>query len=109
MADLIRESINDGGPRPITPYYNDVAASVQRPGTRRRSVNAPRRRSETDDFMADVLQRAGGCCDDTEHPQQQNVTVTAASATGAAASIGPSATAARAAARPEPVGCRPSS
>ena len=29
MADLIRESINDAGPRPITPYYNDVSTSVQ--------------------------------------------------------------------------------
>ena len=30
MADLIRESINDAGPRPITPYYGDVSTSVQR-------------------------------------------------------------------------------
>ena len=26
---LIRESINEAGPRPITPYYNDVSTSVQ--------------------------------------------------------------------------------
>ena len=26
MADLIRESIDDAGPRPITPYYSDVSA-----------------------------------------------------------------------------------
>ena len=30
MADLIRESIADAGPRPITPYYGDVSTSVQR-------------------------------------------------------------------------------
>ena len=30
MADLIRESINDAGPRPVTPYYGDVSVSVQR-------------------------------------------------------------------------------
>ena len=30
MADLIRESINDAAPRPITPYYGDVSAAVQR-------------------------------------------------------------------------------
>ncbi|MFC3381894.1 extracellular solute-binding protein [Couchioplanes azureus] len=30
MADLMRESINDAGPRPITPYYGDVSAAVQR-------------------------------------------------------------------------------
>ena len=29
MADLIRHSIDDAGPRPITPYYNDVSTSVQ--------------------------------------------------------------------------------
>ena len=30
MADLIRDSINEAGPRPITPYYGDVSTSVQR-------------------------------------------------------------------------------
>src|SRR5262249_10862581 len=29
MATLIRQSINEAGPRPITPYYNDVSTSVQ--------------------------------------------------------------------------------
>lgn len=30
MASLIRESINAAGPRPITPYYTDVSAAIQR-------------------------------------------------------------------------------
>jgi len=30
MADLMRESINDAGPRPITPYYGDISSAVQR-------------------------------------------------------------------------------
>jgi multiple sugar transport system substrate-binding protein len=30
MADLIRSSINDGAPRPQTPYYTDVSAAVVR-------------------------------------------------------------------------------
>ena len=30
MADLIRESINDAAPRPVTPYYGDVTAAIQR-------------------------------------------------------------------------------
>jgi multiple sugar transport system substrate-binding protein len=30
MADLIRESINSAGPRPVTPYYGDVSAAIQR-------------------------------------------------------------------------------
>ena len=47
MADLIRESINDAGPRPITPYYGDVSTSVQRtwhpptPSGRRRRPRRP--------------------------------------------------------------------
>jgi multiple sugar transport system substrate-binding protein len=56
MADLIRDSINDGGPRPITPYYNDVSTSVQitwHPGT---NVHAPATPDETATFMGDVLQ-----------------------------------------------------
>lgn len=30
MADLMRESINEAGPRPITPYYGDISSAVQR-------------------------------------------------------------------------------
>jgi multiple sugar transport system substrate-binding protein len=56
MWELIRDSINDGGPRPITPYYNDVSSSVQitwHPGT---DVHAPQTPDETATFMGDVLQ-----------------------------------------------------
>jgi multiple sugar transport system substrate-binding protein len=56
MAALIRESINDAGPRPVTPYYNDVSTSVQitwHPATK---VEAPATPEETATFMADVLQ-----------------------------------------------------
>ena len=56
MADLIRQSINDAGPRPITPYYNDVSTSVQitwHPGD---DVHAPQTPKETSSFMTDVLQ-----------------------------------------------------
>lgn len=56
MADLIRTSINEAGPRPITPYYNDVSTSVQvtwHPPTR---VHAPQTPAETATFMRDVLQ-----------------------------------------------------
>ncbi len=47
MADLIRESIDDAGPRPITPYYGDVSTSVQRtwhPPDGRAARRRPRRR-----------------------------------------------------------------
>jgi len=56
MADLIRESINDAGPRPITPYYGDVSTSVQRNWHPAESVQAPETPEETDTYMAEVLQ-----------------------------------------------------
>jgi multiple sugar transport system substrate-binding protein len=56
MADLIRTSINDAGPRPITPYYNDVSTSVQRTWHPATSVQAPQTPEETASFMTDVLQ-----------------------------------------------------
>jgi multiple sugar transport system substrate-binding protein len=30
MAQLMRDSINAAGPRPVTPYYGDVSAAIQR-------------------------------------------------------------------------------
>lgn len=53
-ADLIRESIGDGGPRPPTPFYTDISGAIQQTWHPPASVNAetPER---TDQFMADVL------------------------------------------------------
>jgi len=56
MADLIRESINDAGARPITPYYGDVSVSVQRTWHPSESVDEPGTPEETDDYMEQVLQ-----------------------------------------------------
>jgi multiple sugar transport system substrate-binding protein len=56
MADLIRDSINDAGPRPITPYYGDVSVSVQRTWHPPEGVHDPRTPEETDSYMGDVLQ-----------------------------------------------------
>ncbi len=54
-ADLIRQSIDEAGPRPITPYYVDVAGSIintwHPPGAV--NENTP---AVTDAFMSDVLQ-----------------------------------------------------
>jgi multiple sugar transport system substrate-binding protein len=55
MADLIRQSINDAGPRPITPYYNDVSTSVQITWHPPENVRAPQTPKETQKFMSDVL------------------------------------------------------
>jgi multiple sugar transport system substrate-binding protein len=56
MADLIRDSINDAAPRPITPYYGDVSTSVQRTWHPASSVSAPQTPEETDEYMGEVLQ-----------------------------------------------------
>ena len=55
MADLIRDSINGAGPRPVTPYYGDVSVSVQRTWHPSESVDAPGTPEETDDYMEQVL------------------------------------------------------
>jgi multiple sugar transport system substrate-binding protein len=39
MAGLMRDSINAGGPRPVTPYYGDVSSSIQRTWHPPASVN----------------------------------------------------------------------
>ncbi len=53
-ADLIRESIAEGGPRPLSPFYVDVAGAITQSWHPPASVTAetPER---TDQFMADVL------------------------------------------------------
>lgn len=53
-ADLIRESIGEAGPRPLTPFYVDVAGSVIQTWHPPAAVNAETPK-ETDTFMADVL------------------------------------------------------
>ena len=56
MASLIRDSIDEAGPRPVTPYYNDVSTSVQRVWHPATEVRAPQTPEETATFMTDVLQ-----------------------------------------------------
>ncbi|KHD75397.1 ABC transporter substrate-binding protein [Actinoplanes utahensis] len=56
MADVIRQSINDAGPRPITPYYNDVSTSVQITWHPSADVRVPESPDESAVFMSDVLQ-----------------------------------------------------
>ena len=55
MADLIRDSIDEAAPRPITPYYGDVSTSVQRTWHPANSVRAPETPEETDQYMGEVL------------------------------------------------------
>ncbi|MGV1009303.1 MAG: extracellular solute-binding protein [Dermatophilaceae bacterium] len=56
MASLIRDSINDAAPRPLTPYYNDVSTSVQITWHPATNVRAPDTPKESQSFMTQVLQ-----------------------------------------------------
>ncbi|MGD9622839.1 MAG: extracellular solute-binding protein [Mycolicibacterium sp.] len=53
-ADLIRESIAEGGPRPLTPFYTDISGAIQLSWHPPSSVTE-QTPVETDEFMADVL------------------------------------------------------
>jgi multiple sugar transport system substrate-binding protein len=54
-ADLIRQSINDATPRPLTPYYTDVSTAIQRVWHPPASVQPNSTPKESADFIADVL------------------------------------------------------
>ena len=55
MADDIRQSINDGAPRPKTPYYTDVSTAVQRTFHPPASVDPARTPERAARFIVDVL------------------------------------------------------
>ena len=55
MADLIRDSINDSGPRPKSPYYTDVSSSVQRSFHPETTVNPNRTPPLSARLIVDVL------------------------------------------------------
>jgi multiple sugar transport system substrate-binding protein len=55
MADLMRESINDAGPRPITPYYGDISAAIQRTWHPPAGVNPDTTPKQAAQLIDDVL------------------------------------------------------
>jgi multiple sugar transport system substrate-binding protein len=55
MADELRASINEGAPRPKTPYYTDVSTAVQRTFHPPASVDPARTPGEAARFIVDVL------------------------------------------------------
>ena len=55
MADLIRESIAEGAPRPQTPYYTDVSAAVTRAFHPPSSVDPGRTPQAAGKLITDVL------------------------------------------------------
>jgi multiple sugar transport system substrate-binding protein len=55
MAALMRESINSAGPRPVTPYYADVSAAIQRTWHPQASLDPNRVPRSSAKLIADVL------------------------------------------------------
>jgi multiple sugar transport system substrate-binding protein len=55
MADLVRESIADAAPRPLTPYYPDVSAAVVRAFHPPAAVDPEETPAEADRLVRDVL------------------------------------------------------
>jgi multiple sugar transport system substrate-binding protein len=55
MAGLMRDSINAAGPRPVTPYYGDVSAAVQRDWHPQSSVNPNNAPAATSKLISNVL------------------------------------------------------
>ena len=55
MADLVRDSINDSEPRPQTPYYTDVSASVVRTFHPQAAVQPDRTPAQAARLIVDVL------------------------------------------------------
>lgn len=55
MADLLRQSVAEAAPRPITPYYPDITGAIQRTWHPPTAVTSQTPR-EAADFIRDVLQ-----------------------------------------------------
>jgi multiple sugar transport system substrate-binding protein len=55
MAALIRDSINSAAPRPVTPYYSDISASIQSTWHPPVSVNPSKTPRTTEKFIPEVL------------------------------------------------------
>ena len=59
FADLLRESLLDGAPRPQHPAYNDISLAVQRSVHPPRSINPARTASSLAAKIRDVLESGG--------------------------------------------------
>jgi multiple sugar transport system substrate-binding protein len=55
MADLIRESIDDATPRPVTPFYTDISSAIQRTWHAPASVDPESTPGDADDLIVGVL------------------------------------------------------
>jgi multiple sugar transport system substrate-binding protein len=55
MASLMRESINEAGPRPVTPYYGDVSSAIQRVWHPESSLNPSTAPADSSKLIGDVL------------------------------------------------------
>lgn len=57
MAPLIAESLEQGAPRPLTPYYNEISQSLQRTWHPPGAIDPDRTPAESDDLITAVLRK----------------------------------------------------
>lgn len=55
MADTIRESLDNGAPRPVTQYYGDISSALQRTWSPPENVNPETTPAESQQLIRDVL------------------------------------------------------
>lgn len=55
MADLIRESIDESTPRPVSPFYTDISTAIQRTWHPASGVNADSTPQDSDELIVAVL------------------------------------------------------
>jgi multiple sugar transport system substrate-binding protein len=55
MADLMRQSINAAGPRPVTPFYGDVSSAIQRVWHPQTALDPTQTPKTTAQLITDVL------------------------------------------------------
>lgn len=59
MADLMRQSINAGGPRPVTPFYRDISAAIQQTWHPPTAIQPKTTPAKSADLINNVLHNAG--------------------------------------------------
>jgi multiple sugar transport system substrate-binding protein len=55
MADVIRESIDDAVPRPVSPFWTDVSSAIQRTWHPEQAVDPDSTPASADDLILGVL------------------------------------------------------
>jgi multiple sugar transport system substrate-binding protein len=64
MAALMRQSINEGGPRPVTPFYADISAAIQRSWHPPMTIEPATTPANSETLIKEVLDKAATVASD---------------------------------------------